>query len=235
MSDFFELFNPGLRHTREQKDLEKMLVVEADKGGTGPQPLDLDSGQVVLRMPSRAYPEPMQTPKAPEPDDKDWTFVLDRACPECGYTAASVDAHDLPRLVLESTSAWAQVLARPDVATRPAAQVWSPLEYGCHVRDVLRIFTGRAALIRTQDNPVFPNWDQDATALEERYWEQDPATVSSEIADAAQENAAGWTDVAEHEWSRPGTRSNGSAFTLDTLGRYMLHDLRHHLHDVGAA
>jgi hypothetical protein len=30
------------------------------------------------------------------------------------------------------------------------------------------------------------------------------------------------------------TRSNGDEFTVETLGRYHLHDVVHHLHDVGA-
>lgn len=58
MSEFFELFNPGLRHQREQQDLEKVLVVDQLKGGTGPRPLDLDSGSVVLRLPGRAAETP---------------------------------------------------------------------------------------------------------------------------------------------------------------------------------
>lgn len=61
MSDFFEIFQPGLRFKREQEDLEKVLIVEADKGGSGPRPLDLDSGSVVLRVPQPA--------DADEPDD----------------------------------------------------------------------------------------------------------------------------------------------------------------------
>jgi len=51
MSDFFEIFNPGQRYTREQLETEKLLVVQDAQGGTGPDPLDLDSGSVVLRMP----------------------------------------------------------------------------------------------------------------------------------------------------------------------------------------
>ena len=47
---------------------------------------------------------------------------------------------------------------RPDVAVRPDPLVWSPLEYACHVRDVLRLFTDRAVLIRAQENPLFANW-----------------------------------------------------------------------------
>lgn len=64
MSDFFEIFQPGLRFKREQDDLDKILVVEADKGGSGPQPLDLDSGSVVLRVtgPAAAEPDDNQEP-----------------------------------------------------------------------------------------------------------------------------------------------------------------------------
>ncbi|MFE3823457.1 hypothetical protein ACFXO8_35465, partial [Nocardia tengchongensis] len=31
---------------------------------------------------------------------------------------------------------------------------------------------------------------------------------------------------------RGGLRSNGSAFTIDSMARYFLHDLVHHVHDV---
>ena len=63
MSDFFEILQPGLRYKREQDDLEKVLIVEADKGGSGPRPLDLDSGSVVLRLPAATG-----EPAAPAPD-----------------------------------------------------------------------------------------------------------------------------------------------------------------------
>lgn len=61
MSDFFQLFNPGARHTQQQRDLEKMLVVDYRKGGWGPKPLDLESGKVTIVMPNRPLP---QTPEA---------------------------------------------------------------------------------------------------------------------------------------------------------------------------
>ena len=54
MSDFFEILQPGLKYWNEQRDLDKILVVADDAGGTGPAPLDLDSGRVTLVMP----PEP---------------------------------------------------------------------------------------------------------------------------------------------------------------------------------
>lgn len=49
---FIEIFDPGARFWREQRDREKTLVVEDAEGGSGPKPLDLDSGQVILQMPA---------------------------------------------------------------------------------------------------------------------------------------------------------------------------------------
>ncbi len=226
MSDFFELFQPGLKHLREQRDLDKILVVEADAGGTGPKPMNLDSGKVVLRVPNRLEPP------TPEPDSKDWTWVLERACPECGFAAGTLHREDFATLVRQAAAPWPDTLAREDASVRPSPQVWSPLEYGCHVRDVLRLFDQRLALMRTQTSPKFENWDQDATAIAERYWDADPATVAGEILDAAELHAASWAKVRADEWERPGRRSNGTVFTVETLGRYELHDLVHHLWDV---
>ncbi len=106
------------------------------------------------------------SPEVPQPDDKDWTFVLERPCPECGFVAAEVEITELPALVEAAAAPWGEVLARPDAAVRPAPRVWSPLEYGCHVRDVLVLFAERAELMQREDDPLFGNWDQDATALE---------------------------------------------------------------------
>jgi len=53
----------------------------------------------------------METPQIqPDPEDKDWTFVLNEPCPECGFVAADVDVTDLPQLVKAATAPWAQVL-----------------------------------------------------------------------------------------------------------------------------
>jgi hypothetical protein len=51
--------------------------------------------------------------------------------------------------------------------------VWSALEYACHLRDGFRIYDQRLELMLTQDGPRYPNWDQDATAVEDRCGEQD--------------------------------------------------------------
>jgi len=168
-----------------------------------------------------------------EPDTKDWTWVLTRPCPECGFDPAAVSATDLPELIHDNTRGWFAALDGAHATERPAANVWSPLEYACHVRDVHRIFGERVRLMLEQDDPQFANWDQDQTAVESRYDEQDPATVSVELVEAGADVAAIYAGVGDDQWQRPGRRSNGSVFTVETLGIYHLHDVVHHLHDLG--
>ncbi len=174
------------------------------------------------------------TPAPIEPDGKDWTWVLERPCPECGFDPSAVDPHALGDALRATVPRWAAALARPDVRRRPAPTVWSPLEYGAHVRDVLRLFDERLRLMLTQHDPRFASWDQDATAVADRYDLQHPAAVSEELAAAAARLAADCDAVPDDAWDRPGRRSDGSAFTVRTLGTYLLHDVLHHVRDVGA-
>lgn len=174
----------------------------------------------------------MTEPAAPPPDEKDWTWVLERACPECGFDAEAIDLDDLPSLISRAAAVWPGVLARNDVRQRPSQIVWSPLEYACHVRDVMDKMTERNELLLSHDAPTFQDWDQDATALEDRYWEQDPRQVASQLAEASARSVMAWSGISGMDWQRVGYRSNGSEFTLATLGKYYLHDLRHHEYDV---
>jgi hypothetical protein len=167
-----------------------------------------------------------------EPDTKDWTWVLTEPCAECGFDPVAIDVTRLPDLIHENTRGWYGALDHTDAAVRPAPNVWSPLEYACHVRDVHTLFAERARLMLENDDPQFANWDQDATAIESRYAEQDPAEVSVELVEAAAEMAAVYAGVRDDQWQRSGRRSNGSVFTVETLGIYYLHDIVHHLHDV---
>jgi DinB superfamily len=168
------------------------------------------------------------------PDGKDWTWVLDRACPECGLDTRTVDPRQVGAMLRVNAASWREVLAAPDavVRDRPSPDTWSALEYGCHVRDVFRLYDERLRLMLTQDGPHYPNWDQDVTAVESRYDEQDPAHVSAELLDAAGTLADSFDRVDDDQWERTGFRSDGAAFTVSTFARYLVHDPVHHLHDV---
>jgi hypothetical protein len=166
------------------------------------------------------------------PDEKDWTWVLDRVCPECGFDTAAVDRGDLAGRIQSTSDAWAVILQRPDVHDRPDDHTWSPLEYGCHVRDVHRVYAGRVGRMLAEDDPHYENWDQDATAVEERYAEQDPSVVAEELASAGGDLGALFAGVTGDGWDRTGRRSDGASFTVDSISRYYLHDIEHHIWDV---
>jgi SAM-dependent methyltransferase len=165
-------------------------------------------------------------------DTKDWTWVLERPCLECGFDAAEHSLAALPGLLHDSAMVWSGVLSGSGAAHRPAPHVWSPLEYACHVRDVHRLFAERVRLMLEQDDPDLPSWDQDRTARESRYAEQDPATVDAELVEAAGHAAGVYATVGPESAGRRATRSDGSRFTVETLGIYHLHDVLHHVHDV---
>jgi hypothetical protein len=166
------------------------------------------------------------------PDTKDWTWILERPCADCGFDAGTFTRADVRSMVRGNAAAWQRVLAGSAVRTRPSREMWSPLEYGCHVRDVFRIMTTRVDLLLAEDDPMFANWDQDETAVSDAYDTQDPARVAAELTDAAAAFGDRFSGLTDEQWVRPGRRSNGSNFTVDGLARYALHDVSHHLVDV---
>ncbi|MCC2593542.1 DUF6191 domain-containing protein [Tessaracoccus sp. OS52] len=60
MTDFFSIFQPGMQHVREQRDLEKVFFVESPDGAPGgPQLIDFESGRVTIVVPPKDDdPEP---------------------------------------------------------------------------------------------------------------------------------------------------------------------------------
>ena len=43
------------------------------------------------------------------PDDKDWTWVLQRPCPECGFEAAALDVTETGTAIRANAAAWPAV------------------------------------------------------------------------------------------------------------------------------
>jgi hypothetical protein len=167
-----------------------------------------------------------------EPETKSWTWVLERECEDCGFDSRAFPAAETAGRLRDAAAPWPEFLADPNVGVRPRDDTWSALEYGCHVRDVYRMGSYRLGRMLLEDDPRFDNWDQDETAVAERYDLQSPAQVTDELMAAATQLADLYDTVGEAQWRRPGMRSDGSPFTVDSFGRYVLHDLVHHLVDV---
>lgn len=167
------------------------------------------------------------------PDTKNWTWVLEQVCPDCGFDASAAEVHSIGVLVRRCAAPWPALLADDNSRLRPIPEQWSALEYGCHVRDVFRLFDQRLLLMLEHDDPTFSNWDQDATAIDERYDLQAPTTVSAELLAAGENLADRFDSVVDGQWQRTGRRSDGALFTVESFARYLLHDPVHHLDDVG--
>ena len=53
------------------------------------------------------------------PDTKDWTWVLERPCPECGFDASAFERELVGSMILANAASWQRVLRGPAVAPRP--------------------------------------------------------------------------------------------------------------------
>jgi hypothetical protein len=162
------------------------------------------------------------------PETKDWTVVLAEGCADCGFDPG-FDVTTTGERVRATTERWAAVLDRLGMTDRPRPGTWSPLEYACHVRDLCRVFRERLRLMLTEEDPVFPDWDQDAAAVADRYNLQDPYEVSGQLAQELRATADAFDAVGDEQWSRPGRRGDGKDFTVASFAAYFLHDVEHHL------
>ena len=174
---------------------------------------------------------------APPPvpgDDKDWTWVLESDCPECGFSATTFAKEDVATMIRDNSSEWSEVLGGDEAAvtTRRDPALWSTLEYACHVRDVHVLYLERLNRMLSADGPHYANWDQDITAVEKRYDLADPAAVGPELVAAGEALASRFETVDGQQWERTGYRSDGAAFTVETFAKYFIHDPIHHMWDV---
>ncbi len=174
----------------------------------------------------------------PVPDTKDWTWVLEQRCPECGYDASSVEPTDVGALMRANAASFRSALKRGDIVhERPpvpagAPVKWSALEYACHVRDVYALAVERITRMMKKTAPTFVDWNQDDAAVDGSYRDADVDKVSYQLAVNAGKAADLLDKVRGDQWQRTGMRSDGAAFTVASFAVYILHDVHHHLWDV---
>jgi len=183
--------------------------------------------------------ERLQQPSVPEPaepDTKDWSWVVERPCRECGFDPATVTPEAIPAIVVDAAQRFGLALERADAGVRHEPRRWSVVEYGQHVADVLEVMTDRLKLILASGGAgaTFDDWDQDSAALEKEYWRANTHVTRILVKERAAAAAEVWAQPTGEQWGWPATRSNGSRFTASTLGTYLVHDLVHHLNDVVA-
>lgn len=164
------------------------------------------------------------------PDTKDWTWVLERTCPECGFDVTAFPREQVGEMIRANADEWEPLLQHPEVRSRPSDDRWSALEYGCHVRDVFRLYDERLRMMLEDDDAHYQNWDQDEASA--GYSAEDPGRVIEELKAAAAALADRFDSVEGTDWDRTGNRSDGARFTVESFARYFIHDPVHHVHDV---
>jgi hypothetical protein len=177
----------------------------------------------------------------PFADERLYEFVgydaLEDACNECGFSY-NVGREEITSWIRSDAAAFVDRLRgfhTEAVRRRPEPDVWSPLEYACHVRDVLRIQRERVVLALETDEPAFAPMRRDERAVEDRYNEQDPDVVAVEILDAAAAFAdlmdgldeAGWLRRGVYNYPEPQLR------TTEWIATHTVHELLHHRVDIG--
>ena len=118
---------------------------------------------------------------------------------------------------------------------RPAAHVWSALEYAAHARDALDFYVARIERVLAEDRPTLTavGW---STQAEVRGWNDEaPPEVATTLAESAERLAALLEPLSPEQWSRVGLSSEGDGAerTVRILAERAAHEGHHHLLDVG--
>jgi hypothetical protein len=112
--------------------------------------------------------------------------------------------------------------------------VWSPLEYACHVRDVLIVQRERVLAARATDTPEAHPMGREDRVTHDGYADQRPADVARQLQDAALLFAGVLDRLSPTDWDRTliYTYPERQERTLRWLAVHTLHELRHHLLDI---
>jgi DinB superfamily len=152
-----------------------------------------------------------------------------------------VPVNDLARLLRAGAASYRDpLLATPEsvLRRRPGptrtTEVWSALEYACHVRDVLLVQRDRAVLALVEANPGFPPMYRDERVALARYDAHTPARVADHLEMAADLCATVFDQLTTAQWARPLLYNYPVTAERDLawLGRNTAHEVEHHLGDI---
>lgn len=162
------------------------------------------------------------------------------SCEECGFSDEGVTPADVVEALRKFGKRYRAPLTRflpgedgdAVVRTRPAPDVWSALEYTCHVRDVFGWYDERVRASLVEDRPELPGLEPDEAAAQGRYNEQDPVEVADALAASAERLAATFESLPDDGWDRVHLRRGHERSVLFTARR-AVHEGNHHLLDIG--
>ncbi|HUJ66477.1 MAG TPA: DinB family protein, partial [Acidimicrobiales bacterium] len=140
--------------------------------------------------------------------------------------------------VVEEAGAWRRFLDQSDdgfLRTNPGPVIFSPMQYGAHVRDMLRVAGDRMIRGRDEDNPVVPIFNPPEETFF-GYNQLDRGELAADLEGQAQRLAGIIDGMDAAAWSRTVTNDRGRygvySFTLAGLACNAAHEAHHHLLDA---
>jgi hypothetical protein len=162
-------------------------------------------------------------------------------CDECGFTYDQAKFTDVATLLrtIASRHAGDLVSSVEDhgeqiARVRPTPEVWSALEYTCHVRDVLLVQRDRVILALVEDSPSFPRMYRDERVALAGYAEESPEEVAGQLIVAAGLAVKVFERLSDEQAQRPCTYNypRPTERNVAWLGLHTVHEAEHHLGDV---
>jgi hypothetical protein len=157
-------------------------------------------------------------------------------CDECEFTYGLLPRHELPDSIEQRAADFVPLLAADEsiVRRRREPEEWSPLEYACHVRDVMFMQRDRLFVALVEEEPSFKPMYRDERVALDGYNEQSPTDVARQLTMAAAMLATLLRTLSQEQWNRslvygfPGpTRRD-----VTWVGHHTLHEVVHHRQDV---
>lgn len=157
-------------------------------------------------------------------------------CSECGFGYEMGLASTAGAAIVDGVGELASLLtaADDDLRRRRRPDVWSSLEYGCHVRDVLLVQRERVLAARRTDRPSFDPMGRDERVEHDGYADQDPSAVARQLVDAGHLFVNVLDRLGPDDWHRTVMYNYPRRFerSLEWVAVHTLHEVRHHLFDV---
>jgi len=161
-------------------------------------------------------------------------------CDECDFAYEDAAEGDIADTVRDICACYVEILSdhepENDLRARPASDVWSVVEYTCHVRDVLLIQRERVILALVEDTPNFARMYRDERAALTGYREEHLGELFEGLKVATNLFARVFGRLSAEQTARPCIYNFPKAARKDVgwLGRHTLHETVHHLGDVRA-
>lgn len=156
-------------------------------------------------------------------------------CSECGFVYEPGRAGEVSAAIRREVAAVPALLdAKPGANVRRDPSTWSPLEYACHLRDVLLVQRERVLAARRVDRLSFEPMGREERVEHDGYGAQRIEDVARQLTSAALLFGNVLDRLAAPDWERwvvynyPTPRER----TLAWVAVHTLHEVVHHVADI---